>query len=136
MATSVPLWTTVTRTLRDAVTTGPLGAGVAGVSNFGDSASWAGVLSMANAYAFGRLAWAPALPAAQVLDEWVASTFGTDPVVRAELEPLVEGDGRRHATLQTLSHAEAAPFGGVLAARHVVEQIRTAVPGWNSQRAR
>ena len=63
--------------LRDVVTDVATGAGMAAVSNFGSDPSWAGITPMANAYAFGRMAWDPhALPAAAVLHEWVAQTWG------------------------------------------------------------
>jgi len=54
----------------------PLG-GVAGVANVGDDPSWTGhVLAQVNLYAFGRLAWDPAVEPRAVAAEWVAQTFG------------------------------------------------------------
>jgi alpha-glucuronidase len=47
-------------TLADIVT-GPLGTGMAAVSNLGNDNTWAGVLGVSNTYAFGRLAWDPML---------------------------------------------------------------------------
>ena len=73
--------------LRDVVA-GAGGAGMAAVSNFGADADWAGGgagMAMANAYAFGRLAWDPALAAAAVLGEWVPMTWGLDGAVREEV---------------------------------------------------
>jgi alpha-glucuronidase len=53
---------------------------VAGVSNVGDDPNWTGhTLAQANLYAFGRMAWNPALTAREVTDEWIRLTFGNDP---------------------------------------------------------
>lgn len=57
-------------------------AGFAGVANIGDDPNWTGHdLAQANFYGFGRLAWNPDLPAAEITGEWVRMTFGNDPVV-------------------------------------------------------
>jgi alpha-glucuronidase len=54
----------------------PLG-GIAGVANVGDDPSWTGhVLAQANLYAFGRLAWDPAIEPRAVAAEWATLTFG------------------------------------------------------------
>jgi alpha-glucuronidase len=55
-------------------------SGFAGVSNLGSNANWTGhVLSAANTFGFGRLAWAPSSPADAVVAEWAAATFpGSD----------------------------------------------------------
>jgi alpha-glucuronidase len=56
--------------------------GFIGVSNVGADANWSGnVLSPANLYAFGRLAWNPDLDAQQIAAEWTRLTFGNDPRV-------------------------------------------------------
>src|SRR6185312_903552 len=56
--------------------------GFVGVANIGLDENWAGNHhSMANLYAFGRLAWNPDLSAARILDEWTKMTFGSDPKV-------------------------------------------------------
>ena len=56
--------------------------GIAGVANTGDDRDWCGSdFNQANWYAFGRLAWNPALPAAAIAAEWVGQTFSTDPAV-------------------------------------------------------
>jgi alpha-glucuronidase len=61
---------------------------IAGVANVGDDVSWSGShFNQANWYAFGRMAWDPALSAQDVADEWVRQTFSNDPVVVA---PVVE----------------------------------------------
>jgi alpha-glucuronidase len=66
--------------------------GVAAVSNVGDDRFWTGhPLAQANLYAFGRLAWDPALDPADVLDEWVGLTFpGADPRVREALHAILD----------------------------------------------
>ena len=49
---------------------------IAGVANVGDDPSWCGNLfNQANWYAFGRLAWDPALDPAQIAEEWLRITF-------------------------------------------------------------
>jgi len=60
---------------------------VVAVANTGSDTNWTGhLLAQANLYAFGRMAWDPALTAAKVTREWVALTFGTNPQL---LNPLV-----------------------------------------------
>lgn len=52
---------------------------IAGVSNIGDSKNWCGSdMAQANWYAFGRLAWNPALSSEQIADEWLKLTFTKD----------------------------------------------------------
>ncbi|MCL1844057.1 MAG: alpha-glucuronidase [Defluviitaleaceae bacterium] len=49
---------------------------IVAVSNTGDDKNWCGhLLAQANLYAFGRMAWNPALTARQVTEEWVALSF-------------------------------------------------------------
>ena len=49
---------------------------MAGVANIGDDTNWCGHhFAQANWYAFGRLAWNPALTSEQIADEWLAQTF-------------------------------------------------------------
>ncbi|WP_433496365.1 alpha-glucuronidase [Sphaerimonospora sp. CA-214678] len=63
------------------------GGGLVGVSNAGDDPYWTGhPLAQANLYAFGRLAWAPGLDPAAILDEWIDLTFA--PTATGEAEPL------------------------------------------------
>ena len=66
-------------TLAGVVGGGPLCSpysGVAGVSNFGANSNWTGhVLSAANTYGFGRLAWAPSSAADAVVAEWAGASF-------------------------------------------------------------
>ena len=53
---------------------------VAGVANIGADRNWSGShFDQANWYAFGRMAWDPALGAADVAREWVQQTFTTVP---------------------------------------------------------
>jgi alpha-glucuronidase len=57
--------------------TGRSHGGVTGVANVGGDPSWTGhVLAQANLYAFGRLAWDPAIDPQIVATEWVTQTFG------------------------------------------------------------
>jgi alpha-glucuronidase len=56
--------------------------GFAGVSNVGRDANWFGhLLSQANLYGFGRLAWNADLSSARIAEEWARLTFGSDPQV-------------------------------------------------------
>lgn len=52
---------------------------VAGVSNIGDTVDWCGhPFAQANWYAFGRLAWNPALSTDDIAREWLMQTFSKD----------------------------------------------------------
>ena len=52
------------------------GGGLVAVSNVGDDRFWTGhPLAQANLYAFGRLAWNPAMEPVTILDEWIGLTF-------------------------------------------------------------
>lgn len=58
-------------------------SGVAGFMNTGDARNWTGhLLAQANSYAFGRLAWNPALSPQQLAEEWTMLTFGREPEVK------------------------------------------------------
>lgn len=86
------------------------GGGIAAVSNVGDDRFWTGhPLAQANLYAFGRLAWDPALDAADVLDEWVSLTFpGDDGTVDVRVREVL------HAVLDDSWHtyeSYTAPLG-------------------------
>lgn len=64
--------------------------GIAGVSNIGDSAAWTGnPLAQANLFAFGRLAWNPALSSKDIAREWVHLTFGTDQTVVEKITDML-----------------------------------------------
>ncbi len=52
--------------------------GISGVSNIGLDRNWCGHhFAQANWYAFGRLAWNPALSSKQIAEEWLKQTFTT-----------------------------------------------------------
>jgi alpha-glucuronidase len=54
--------------------------GIAGVANIGDDANWCGHhFSQANWYAFGRLAWNPAMKSEEIAEEWLRATFDLSP---------------------------------------------------------
>ncbi|HCM59284.1 MAG TPA: alpha-glucuronidase [Bacteroidales bacterium] len=56
--------------------------GMAGVSNIGSERNWTGHLfGQANWYAFGRLAWNPALSPEQIASEWIRMTITHDPAI-------------------------------------------------------
>ncbi len=62
--------------------------GFVGVSNVGTE-DWLGnPLSLANLYAFGRLAWDPTLSPDALSDEWTRLTLGNDAQVRAVVNKL------------------------------------------------
>ncbi len=59
----------------------PVG-GYVGIANVGLDANWlAHPLSMANLFAFGRLAWNPNTTPEEIAAEWTQLTFGNDPTV-------------------------------------------------------
>ena len=66
--------------------------GVVAVSNVGDDEFWTGhPLAQANLYAFGRLAWDPALDPATLLDEWISLTFPAQPpALRETLHAMMD----------------------------------------------
>lgn len=54
-------------------------SGMAGVANIGADRNWSGShFDQANWYAFGRLAWDPALSARNIAEDWVKMTFSSD----------------------------------------------------------
>lgn len=61
---------------------------IAGVANIGTDCNWCGhPFAQSNWYAFGRLAWNPALSSEEIADEWVKQTFTTE---SAFVEPVKE----------------------------------------------
>lgn len=63
---------------------------IAGVANTGTDRNWTGhLLAQANWYAFGRLAWDHSLGSAQLADEWIRLTFGSDPTTIATLTRML-----------------------------------------------
>ena len=68
-----------TRKTRDLVGKDREVEAVIAVSNTGNDDNWCGhLLAQLNLYAFGRLAWNPALTAEEITNEWVTLTFGKD----------------------------------------------------------
>ena len=66
--------------------------GMAGVANTGSDRNWCGHdFAQANWYAYGRLAWDPALDAGAIAEEWIVATWGADRDVVATLLPLMMG---------------------------------------------
>lgn len=64
--------------------------GVAGVSNFHDGLNWTGhLLAQSNTYAYGMLAWNPQQSPVLLANEWVALTFGSEPMVLATVSDML-----------------------------------------------
>ncbi len=64
--------------------------GIAGVSNIGDDENWCGhPLAQANLYGFGRLAWNTSLSSAEIAEEWVKMTLGSDADVLETVVPML-----------------------------------------------
>ena len=64
--------------------------GVAGVANIGTDRNWSGShFDQANWYAFGRLAWNPALSAEDIAREWIRMTFGGDATLVARVVDMM-----------------------------------------------
>jgi alpha-glucuronidase len=64
--------------------------GIAGVANTGRDPNWCGHhFAQANWYAFGRLAWDPALGAEAIANEWIRMTWGSDPAVVASMRAMM-----------------------------------------------
>ena len=78
---------------------------VVAVSNTGNAQNWCGhLLAQANLYAFGRMAWDPAVTAAQITKEWIALTFGK------ELPPLYEMMMKSRSTYEKYTSPLAIGF--------------------------
>jgi alpha-glucuronidase len=61
--------------------------GIAGVANTGSDRNWTGHhFAQANWYAFGRLAWDPNTPSAQIADEWIKMTLTREPKAVATIK--------------------------------------------------
>lgn len=81
---------------------------IAGVANIGTDANWCGHLfAQSNWYAFGRLAWNPALSSETIADEWLKQTIYNEEQQTVNKEPVTTTCDRTEATpaFQTL-HAE------------------------------
>jgi alpha-glucuronidase len=64
--------------------------GIAGVANTGGDRNWCGHdFAQANWYAYGRLAWNPALDAGGIADEWIRMTWGRAPDVVATIRSML-----------------------------------------------
>lgn len=64
--------------------------GIAGVANTGTDGNWTGhPFHQANWYAFGRLAWDPALASERIADEWIRMTFTHDPAFVAPVKRMM-----------------------------------------------
>jgi alpha-glucuronidase len=72
---------------------GPRGrrrTGIAGVANTGLDRNWCGHdFAQANWYAYGRLAWDPALSAETIADEWIRMTWSRRPAVVAAIRAMM-----------------------------------------------
>lgn len=65
--------------------------GIAGVANIGNDRNWCGHhFSQANWYAFGRLAWNPALSSRQIACEWLKQTFSRDSTFVSTMAAVME----------------------------------------------
>ena len=89
-----PMWSELLRGVH-----GPPLAGFAAefvaVANAGDDPFWTGhPLAQANLYAFGRLAWDPALDPAAVLDEWAGLSYPA--TVRDALHAIMDDSWRTY----------------------------------------
>ena len=68
--------------------------GIAGVANIGLDKNWCGHhFAQSNWYAFGRLAWNPAMKSEKIAEEWLSATFGT---------PSADGKAAANYSLFTL----------------------------------
>lgn len=64
--------------------------GIAGVANTGTDRDWTGhPFHQANWYAFGRLAWDPALASERIADEWIRMTWTHDPAFVAPVKGMM-----------------------------------------------
>lgn len=92
--------------------------GFVGVSNAGMDLNWFGhLLSQANLYGFGRLAWNPDLTSAQIADEWTRLTFGHDPHITRTLTGMLLESWRAYENytgnlgMQTLTEITGNHYG-------------------------
>ena len=64
--------------------------GIAGVANTGNDQNWCGHdFAQANWFAYGRLAWNPALDARDIADDWIRMTWSAAPDVVAAIRALM-----------------------------------------------
>jgi alpha-glucuronidase len=65
-------------------------SGIAGVANIGRDRNWSGsIFNQANWYAFGRLAWNPAMDNQSIAREWLAQTFDGDAVFNEQVTKIM-----------------------------------------------
>ena len=63
---------------------------MAGVANIGDDTNWCGHhFAQSNWYAFGRLAWNPALTSEQIAEEWLRQTFSGEEQLLGPMKQLM-----------------------------------------------
>ncbi|HEY1662626.1 MAG TPA: alpha-glucuronidase family glycosyl hydrolase [Verrucomicrobiae bacterium] len=66
-------------------------SGICGVSNTGTDTNWCGSdFAQANWYAFGRLAWNPALTPESIAREWIKQTWTDDPQTITIIDSIME----------------------------------------------
>ncbi len=101
--------------------------GMAGVANIGRDRDWSGsTFNQANWYAFGRLAWDPALSAEAIARAWAAQTFGNDPQVIDTVTAMMMG-----------SREAMVDYTGALGLSHLMATGHHYGPGpWVSDLAR
>lgn len=82
--------------------------GIAGVANIGLDTNWCGHhFAQANWYAFGRLAWNPALSSKTIAEEWVDQTFIKNSKVPAKkIRPMKR---KMNASQQLIEHTTPLP---------------------------
>lgn len=63
---------------------------IAGVANVGADRDWTGnPMAASNWYAFGRLAWDPALGSDMIAEEWTRQTFSNDPKILGTITSIL-----------------------------------------------
>jgi alpha-glucuronidase len=86
------------------------GSGIVGVANTGTDRNWCGHdFAQANWYAFGRLAWNPALSSEQIADEWIRMTWSNDGCTVAAIRQIMLGSREAAVNYQMplgLSHLQ------------------------------
>ncbi|MEV5965612.1 alpha-glucuronidase family glycosyl hydrolase [Kribbella sp. NPDC051952] len=71
--------------------------GAAGVMNFGSDRNWTRhPFAAANTHGYARLVWNPALKAADIAEEWVRMTFGSDERVVRTLTAMLLGSRKTY----------------------------------------
>ncbi|HLP01823.1 MAG TPA: alpha-glucuronidase family glycosyl hydrolase [Opitutaceae bacterium] len=100
---------------------------IAGVANTGTDRNWTGhPLAAANWYAFGRLAWDPALSSAAIADEWTRMTFGNSSAV---VQPIT--------AMLLSSHEAVVNYSMPLGLHHIMAEGHHYGPGpWVDRAAR